>query len=100
MVGASGLPVGAVDDGLSRNPNGEVEYRGDLYDCGMCAREAAGVKKKVIKQSGIGRCRLELARLARAMQLEQAEAATAPAAAVANSSTAPPLSSTGPAKVN
>ena len=99
MVGASGLPVGAVDDGSSRNPNGEVEYRGDLCDCGMCAREAAGVKKKV-KHSGIGRCRLELARLARAIQLEQAEAAAAPAAAVANSSTAPPLSSSGPANVN
>ena len=96
MVGASGLPVGAVDDGSSRNPNGEVEYRGDLYDCGMCAREAAGVKKKVKH----GRCRLELARLARAIQLEQAEAAAAPAAAVANSSTAPPLSSSGPANVN
>ena len=72
--------AGAADDRSSRNSDGAIEYRGDRSDCRMCAHESFGVKKKV-KHSGIRRCRLELARVARAIQI--AEHAAAPAAAVA-----------------
>ena len=67
----------AADDRSSRNPDGAIEYRGGRFDCRMCAHESFGVKYKV-KHSGIGRCRLELSRVARAIQI--AEHAAAPAA--------------------
>ena len=69
----------AADDRSSRNPDGAIEYRGGRFDCRMCAHEPFGVKKRVM-HSGIGRCRLELARVA---CFQVAEQAAAPAAAVA-----------------
>ena len=90
---SAGEAEGPVDDRSSRNADGDVEYRGERFDCGMCARESCGVKKKV-KHSSIGRCRLsstslELARLAQATQLEQTATKAAAAAAAASSSAAP-----------
>ena len=73
----------AADDRSSRNADGAIKYRGDRFDCRMCAHESFGVKYKV-KHSGIGRCRLELARVARAVQI--ADHAAASAAAVAGGS--------------
>ena len=77
---AGAADAGAADDRSSRNPDGAIQYRGGRFDCRMCAHEPFGVKKKVT-HSGIRRCRLELARVARVIQI--AEHAAAPAAAVA-----------------
>ena len=75
----------AADDRSSRNADGAIEYRGGRFDCRMCAHESFGVKYKV-KHSGIGRCRLELARVARAVQIADHAAASAAAVAAAGGS--------------
>ena len=80
---AGAADAGAVDDRSSRNPDGAIQYRGGRVDCLMCTHESFGVKKRV-KHSGIGRCRLELARVgAFRSRFQIAEQAAAPAAAVA-----------------
>ena len=75
----------AADDRSSRNADGAIQYRGGRFDCRMCAHESFGVKK-FVKHSGIGRCRLELARVARAVQIADHAAASAAAVAAAGGS--------------
>ena len=77
---AGAADAGAADDRPSRNPDGAIQYCGGRFDCHMCTYESPNAKKKKAKHSGIGRCRLKLARVARAIQI--AEPAAAPAAAV------------------
>ena len=77
-------PISAVDGAVSAvggagsaNPDGAVEYRGSRWDCGMCAREFCGVKKRVA-HSGVGTCRIRIKQTSSQRDAELSSRAVAP----------------------
>ena len=77
-------PISAVDGAVSAvggagsaNPDGAVEYRGSRWDCGMCAREFCGVKKRVA-HSGVGTCRIRIKQTSLQRDAELSSRAVAP----------------------